>query len=58
MYNQKYICNNCGRVLEDPVFVERGQWLGEFYHTYFARVCPYCGLDDVAEYEEDEEVEI
>ena len=56
-YNYK--CAECGQPFDKPE--EREDYRGEFwgipaYETIC--VCPYCGSDEILDYEEDEDEEI
>ena len=50
------LCNDCGRLFyEDEAkiqYVDQGEWFGFPAHEKL-RVCPYCGSDDVEDWDEE-----
>lgn len=55
------ICNQCEEIFpeDEAEYEDRGQWVpwqeGYAYEDIGARVCPYCGSDDIENYYGDDE---
>lgn len=61
-----YRCDNCGRIFEDDDVVLESMSYEDYYgvgrdfpdkHYFSLETCPYCGSEDVGEYDEEEEVD-